>query len=63
MISDPMLAQQYGLPVDGPLAQPGEFDFSPLGMEFGEFMVDGDLLALVNHTDTLPPNAVTPSLP
>ena len=33
----------------GSLAPPSDFNFSPLGMEFGEFMVDGDLLALLNR--------------
>lgn len=28
-------------------------DCSPLGLEFGEFMLDGDFLAVVNH-HTLP---------
>ncbi|XHG08619.1 hypothetical protein AWENTII_011713 [Aspergillus wentii] len=36
---------------DVPIAS--EFDFSPLGMEFGEFMMDGDLLTLLNRPGLL----------
>ncbi|KAF9887006.1 hypothetical protein FE257_010622 [Aspergillus nanangensis] len=60
--SDPILAQQFGFPYDGSIAQAGEFDFSPLGMEFGEFMVDGDLLALMNRPDALDTTTISSGL-
>lgn len=47
--SDPTLGPSSGLYNTASLAPPSDFHFSPLGMEFGEFMVDGDLLALLNR--------------
>lgn len=53
MSADSMFGQQFGYPCEGSVMQSTDFDFSPLGMEFGEFMVDGDLLALVNRPEPL----------
>ncbi|PKY03000.1 hypothetical protein P168DRAFT_311552 [Aspergillus campestris IBT 28561] len=47
--SDPTLGPSFGLYNTASLAPSSDFNFSPLGMEFGEFMVDGDLLALLNR--------------
>ncbi|KAL4896204.1 fungal-specific transcription factor domain-containing protein [Aspergillus ambiguus] len=62
MDANSMSAQQFGYPCDGTVAQPTDFDFSPLGMEFGEFMVDGDLLALVNRPEPLGTTGFTSNL-
>ncbi|KAG2414300.1 hypothetical protein HFD88_003491 [Aspergillus terreus] len=53
MSADSMFGQQFGYPCEDSVMQSTDFDFSPLGMEFGEFMVDGDLLALVNRPEPL----------
>ncbi|RHZ43500.1 putative C6 transcription factor [Aspergillus thermomutatus] len=46
----------FNLSGSGPMAFGGEMDYSPLGMEFGEFMMDGDLLSLMSRPD-IPPQA------